>query len=113
MAGTGEPGAEAMGTEDAGKQHGQARQACDLYPMSRDEREKRSGDQKAADDGCHHRDVYAGSERRKCDADGGDSRRRDHAISFPSRKVSFEALLMDPVNIMPAYRLVRRPMVSR
>jgi hypothetical protein len=81
-----------MGAEDTGKQHGQARQACDFYPMRRDERQERRGDQKAADDGHHHRNVDAGSERWKCDAEGGASRRRDHAVGFPSRKIGFEAL---------------------
>ena len=97
LAGAGEPGAETMGGKDAGKQDRQAQQAGDLYPMRRDERQERRGDQEAADDGHHHRDVDAGSERRKCDADGGDSRRRDHAIGFPSRKISFEALPIGPV----------------
>ena len=85
LPGTGEPCAETMRSQDAGKQDCQAQQACDLYPMRRDERQERRGDQEAADDGDHNRDVDAGRERRECDADGGDNRRRDHAIGFPSR----------------------------
>jgi hypothetical protein len=81
-----------MSAEDTGKQDCQAQQACDFCPMRCDERQERRGDQKAADDGDHHRDVDARSERRKCDTDGGDNRRRDYAVSFPSRKISFEAL---------------------
>jgi len=56
------------------------------------ERQERGRDQETADDGYHHSDVDAGSERRKCNADGGEGCRRDHAIRLPSRKVSFEAL---------------------
>ena len=48
--GTGEPGAEAMGADDAGEQNGQPRQARDLDPVGRDESEERRCDQQTADD---------------------------------------------------------------
>ena len=96
-AAAGEPGAEPMGGDDAGKQDGQPRQARDLDPVGRDEREERRRDQEAADDAHDHGDVGAGSERRQCAPDGGRGRGRDHAIGLPSCKVSFEALPVKPV----------------
>ena len=96
-AAAGEPGAEPMGGDDAGEQDGQPRQARDLDPVGRDECEECRRDQEAADDADDHGDVGAGSERRKCAPDGGRGRRRDHAIGLPSRKVSFEALPVKPV----------------
>jgi hypothetical protein len=101
LPGAGEPAAETVGGQDAGKQDGQAQQAGDFDPMRRDERQKRRGDQKTVDDGDHHRDVDAGSERRKRDADGSGDRRRDHAIGFPSSKIGFEALPIGSVKHHP------------
>ena len=101
LPGAGKPAAETMGGQDAGKQDGQAQQSRELYPMRRDECQKRRGDQKTADDGDHHRDVDAGSKRWKCDADGRGDRRRDHAIGFPSLKISFEALPIGSVKHHP------------
>jgi hypothetical protein len=98
-AGTGEPGAEAVGDDNADEQNCQTQQARDVHPMGRDESQERSRDQKAADDGDHDSDVDAGRERRKCNADGGQRRRRNHAIGFPSRKISFEALTIARSNI--------------
>ena len=65
--------------------------------MGSDESEERGRDQKAADDGHDHRDVDFGSEWRKRVADGGDDRRRDDAIGFPSRKISFKTLSIGSV----------------
>ena len=87
-----EPGAEAIGANDAGDQNCQAQQPCKFRPVGSDESEERGRDQKAADDGHNHRDVDIGSERRKRAADGSENPRRDQAIGFPSRKISFKTL---------------------
>ena len=42
LARTGEPGTEAMGADDAGKQNCQTQQACEFYPMGSNESQKRS-----------------------------------------------------------------------
>ena len=60
--------------------------------MGGNEGQERSRNQQAADNGDHHGECDAGSERRKRRADGGEDRRRDHAIGLPSRKIGFEAL---------------------
>ena len=60
--------------------------------MGSDESEEGSRDQQAADDGYDHRDVDAGSAWRKRSANGGEGRRRDHAIGLPLRKISFKTL---------------------
>jgi len=60
--------------------------------MGSDEGQKPSRDQQTADDGYRHRNVDTGSEWRKRNADGGEGRRRNHAIGLPLRKISFEAL---------------------
>ncbi|MGY3122053.1 hypothetical protein ACVWXQ_005990 [Bradyrhizobium sp. S3.14.4] len=57
-----------------------------------DEGEEGGCDQEAADDGNDDGDVDAGRERRQRAADGGGRRRRDHAVGFPLRKISLEAL---------------------
>src|ERR1700694_5793676 len=90
-----------MGADDADKQNCQTQQACELAPVGGDESQERGRDQQAADDGYHHRDVDAGSKRRKRGADGGESRRRSHAGGFPLRKIGFAAL---PVGSLKHHR---------
>jgi hypothetical protein len=92
-----EPGAAAIGADDAGNQNCETQQPCKFRPMGSDESEERGRDQNAADDGHDHRDVDLGSEWWKRTADGGEDRRRDHAIGLPSRKVSFKTLAIGSV----------------
>ncbi len=89
---SGEPGANAVSSGDAGEQDGKARRTSDFHPVRRDKGQKRGRDQQTADNPDNNRNVDARVQRDKRIAHGVADRRRDHALRLPTRKVGFKAL---------------------